>query len=362
MSGFSEDRWVENSQCDLGWSCDRTDSEIREFHRSLPGYMPTRLVELPEIAEEFGVGHVLVKDESNRFGLPAFKALGASWALNRSLVDQHQPVTFVTASDGNHGRAVAHFAARLGHHAEVFVPSWVHLAATKAIRGEGANVTLIEGSHDDAVAAAREYSSQSGASPRLLVQDTAWEGYEDVPGWIVDGYSSLFIEIDEQLKDLGVDGADLVVVPTGVGSLLQAAICHYRTGGDNTSVVSVEPVDAACVLSSVTAGNRVVVETGETIMAGLNCGTVSSAAWPYIESGLDVAVSVTDEECTVALADLARSNVNAGPCGAASLAAMRTIHQAADPGEAEGRRERLGLTSESTIVLLVTEGAEANPQ
>lgn len=362
MPGVSEGGWVENPHRERGRTYDRADPEIREFHRSLPYYMPTRLVELPDLAHELGVGCVFAKDESNRFGLPAFKALGASWALHRALVDQRQPVSFVTASDGNHGRAVAHFAARLGHRAEVFVPSWVHPSATKAIRAEGANVTIIEGSHDDAVDAAREYSNQPGDTPRVLVQDTAWPGYEDVPGWIVDGYSTLFIEVNEQLEELGVGRPDLVVVPTGVGSLLQAAICHYRTEGDRTAIVSVEPEKAACVLSSVAAGQPVVVATGETIMAGLNCGTISSAAWPFIDRGLDVAVSVTDEECTVALADLAVSNINAGPCGAAPLAAARTLHRAANPDKAEKRRGPLLLTSESTVVLLVTEGAEANPQ
>jgi diaminopropionate ammonia-lyase len=181
------------------------------------------------------------------------------------------------------------------------------------------------------------------------VQDTAWDGYEEVPGWIVAGYSTLFRELDDQLADLGIVRPDLVLVPTGVGSLLLAALTHYRADGAGADavVVSVEPVEAACVQASVAAGHRVRVATGRTVMAGLNCGTVSSLAWPSIHRGLDAAASVTDDEVASAARDLVAHGVPVGPCGAAPLAAAQTFAATRRPG--------------TTVVLIATEGESANP-
>jgi diaminopropionate ammonia-lyase len=328
---------VVNTSRDPGWTCRPAPAAARDFHRSLPGYAPTRLVVLPGLARKLGVARLFAKDESNRLGLPAFKALGASWAIHRALRERPptDPVTIVTATDGNHGRAVARFARQFGHRATIFVPDGVHPAAVQAIRDEGATVTHISGSYDDAVQAARDVD---GA---LLVQDMAWDGYEDVPGWIVEGYTTLFAELDEQLDA----GPDLLVVPAGVGSLLQAALTHYRSGPGPT-IVSVEPQSAACVLASVAAGHPVTVATGITSMAGLNCGTVSSLAWPYISRGLDAAIAVSDAEAADAARELAEHGVDAGPCGAAPLAAMNAAR---------------GLKADSSVVLLVTEGSAANP-
>lgn len=347
-------RWFKNPRRDPQFRTESFTDEVREFHRGLDGYEPTPLTELPELAEALNISSVFAKEESNRFGLPAFKALGASWAIHRSLQEQRElPVTFVTASDGNHGRAVAHFATLLGHQAHIFLPEGVHPAAAEAIRCEGAEVTIVAGSYDDAVAAARNSSN----GDRLLVQDTAWEDYETVPGWIVQGYSTLFAEIDYQLGEHGAGGPDLVTVPTGVGSLLQAAIIHYRrvSARSNATVLSVEPADAACVLASVEAGRRTGVSTGHTVMAGLNCGTLSTLAWPYVDRGIDWCVTVNDSEATAAAQDLAAMGVDAGPCGAASLAALSGL-----PDVSAGDVD-LGLSPDATVVLLVTEGFAANP-
>jgi diaminopropionate ammonia-lyase len=334
---------------------------VRDFHRSLPGYLPTRLAGLPGLARAFGVARMYAKDESTRLGLPAFKALGASWAIQRVLRERTPAgtLTFITATDGNHGRAVARFARLSGHRCAIFVPDGVHPAAVHAIRDEGASVTHIAGSYDDAVHAASR-AAGARAHEAALVQDMAWAGYEEVPGWIVEGYGTLFAEIDDQLRDQGIDRPDLVVVPAGVGSLLQAALTHYRGGHapSGTAVVCVEPRTAACVLASVTAGHPVTVATGVTSMAGLNCGTVSSLAWPYIHRGLDACVAVSDAEVASAARELAEHDVRAGPCGAAALAALHAIHDENGAGLA---RAGLGLTTASTVVLLVTEGAEANP-
>ena len=359
IAGPDATRLVVNKARDHAWTCRPAPDAVLGFHRSLPGYAPTRLAALPDLARAFGVARVYAKDESNRLGLPAFKALGASWAIRQALHEQTptRPFTIITATDGNHGRAVARFARQLGHCAAIFVPDGVHPGAVQAILDEGATVTHIPGSYDAAVHTAARAADADEAA--ILVQDMAWDGYEQIPGWIVDGYTTLFTEIDDQLHDNGIARPDLVVVPAGVGSLLQAALTHYRSGNaaTRTAILSVEPQSAACILASVTAGHPVTVATGVTSMAGLNCGTVSSLAWPYILRGLDACVAVDDPEVADATRVLAQHGVHAGPCGAAALAALQAIH---DSG-ADQPRSTLGLTPTSTVVLLVTEGPAANP-
>lgn len=349
---------------------DPAGESARSFHRTVPGYAPTRLVDVPELAERWRVGRVFVKEESQRFGLPAFKALGASWAIARVLTERAgrsalptyddavtaalaQPLTLVTATDGNHGRAVAHFAGRLGLRAVIVIPTFVGGHVAHAIEDEGAEVLRVGGSYDDAV---REAATVAGASPdRVLVQDMGWPGYETVPGWIVQGYVSMPAETDEQLAALGLGRPDLVAVPVGVGSLAQAVVGHYRGAATaaGAAVLSCEPDSAACLLASLRAGEPVTVPTGDTVMAGLNCGTVSSAAWPVLQGGVDAAVAVTDEEAVHAVARLADLGVDAGASGAATLAGVEAA--LTGPGAGEHRAE-LGLGEESVVVLLSTEG------
>ncbi len=340
------------------WTCaPARTADVRAFHAGLPGYAPTPLREVPAIASRLGVGRVFVKDESGRMGLAAFKVLGASWAVPQVLSRRRGggPVTLVAATDGNHGRAVAWMARRAGQRARMFVPRGVHPAAVVAIAAEGAQVTEITGSYDDAVGLAVEAASGPDAE---LVQDAGWPGYEEVPGWIVEGYSTLFAEIDEQLAGAGAPEPALVVIPAGVGSLAQAGVTHYRSRGGATALLTVEPGTAACVLASLARGEPGTIPTGETIMAGLNCGTPSRLAWPYLRDGLDAAVAVADADSATAARDLAGYGIPAGPCGAATLAGAR----AALTGEgAEERRAALAVGPAATVVLLSTEGSAANP-
>lgn len=317
----------------------------RDFHARLPGYQPTPLVDLPALAAELAVGRVLVKDESSRLGLPAFKVLGASWACARVL-EEHPGAVLVTATDGNHGRAVARMARDLGTRATVFVPRVMTEEAAAAIAGEGAEVVRTDGDYDQAVRAAAEHVRADPS--RALVQDTAWPGYEKVPGWIVEGYDTLLQEVDEQLGR----APDLVAVPVGVGSLAQAVVAHYRTASLGTRVLSVEPDTAACLLASLGAGRPVSVPTASTVMAGLNCGTVSALAWPVLRDGCDAAVAVTDEDALRASRDLAVLGVSSGPCGAATLAGLRSALSV------PARRAEVDLPEGAVVVLLSTEGAQ----
>lgn len=333
------------------WTASVVRGAARAYHRTLPGYAPTTLAELPELAAELGLGRVLVKDESSRLGLPAFKILGASWAC-RQVLAQHPGATLVTATDGNHGRAVARMAALAGVPATVFVPAGMLPATAALIGSEGAEVVWVDGDYDDAVQQAASFvadvAADVAADPgRQLVQDTAWPGYETVPALIVEGYQTLLAEIDEQLTG----PPDLVVVPVGVGSLAEAVVRHYRQpDGPRPALLAVEPDGAACVLASLEAGRPTEVSTGQTVMAGLNCATISSAAWPVLRDGLDAAVAVGDTAALQASDDLDRLGVSAGACGAATLAGLRAV--AAD----HSLRDALGLSAEATVVLLNTEG------
>ncbi|MFF1818735.1 pyridoxal-phosphate dependent enzyme [Kribbella sp. NPDC058245] len=309
--------------------------EVLAFHQSVPTYRPTPLTSVPALAAELRVGQVLVKDESQRLGLPAFKALGAWWAIDRALQERPGPVELVTATDGNHGRAVARRASMLGLRAQVFVPDMVPEVAIAAIRDEGATVSVVPGSYDAAVAEAAAYA----VGERLLIQDSAWPGYEVVPQLIVDGYSTLFREI--------AAAPDLVVVPMGVGSVAQAAVTHFRSEAPAPMMLGVEPSAAACVTASLLAGELLSIPTSKTVMAGLNCGTPSTLAWPVLRSGLDHAITVEDDEALQASADLGTAGISSGPSGAAALAGLRAA------------RSRLALGPDSTVILISTEAGPA---
>lgn len=333
----------------------------RTFHRSLPGYAVTPVHELPALAEALGLARVAVKDESSRLGLPAFKMLGASWAIYCCLADLCPdrpeptlqdlaecaaglgPVSLVTATDGNHGRAVARMAAYLGLSATVLIPDVVSPKAIDLVRSEGADVEVLPLTYDETVAeAARRVDHGAEGTTRLLVQDTSWPGYETVPRWVVDGYATLFDEAAEQLGG----GPALMVVPAGVGSLAHAAVLHCRRH-PGWRAITVEPDVAPCIAASLAAGTAVSTGTGETTMAGLNCGTPSSLAFPDLLSILEGGVWVTDVESAEAAATLAEHDIDAGACGSASLAALQ--HLAAG---AVGK-----LIPDTTVLLLNTEAS-----
>jgi len=342
-------------------AADRPDP--RAFHRRLPGYAPTPLHDASALAEPLGLARLSVKDESSRLGLPAFKILGASWASYRLLTARlgHEPewrdldelraafaplgtLTLVTATDGNHGRAVAHMAALLGYRAGIFVPSGTAAARIDAIEREGATVTVVDGTYDDAVVAAAALA----ANDVLVVSDTSWPGYTEVPRLVIDGYATIFAEVDEQLADVGAPPFDVVVVPMGVGALAAAAVEHAPP---TATIVAVEPIDAACGLASASAGHPVEVPgPHRSIMAGLNCGNVSIVAWPVVHAGVDLFVTVTDGAAEDAMRELANVGIVAGETGAAALAGLHTL-AAAGPGAGA-----VDLAGKHALVLC-TEGA-----
>jgi diaminopropionate ammonia-lyase len=311
--------------------------DARPFHQALPGYAPTPLHERPDLAAATGLARLAVKDETARLGLPAFKVLGASWAVERALRERPDVHTLVAASAGNHGRAVARVAAERGLACRVFLPARSRPRRREAIAGEGAEVVVVDGTYEDAVAQA----AQAGGEPGCL--ELADVGDAGPARWVVDGYATLFGELDADL--------DLLVVPVGVGSLAAAAARFGARAG--VRVVGVEPATAACLTASLAAGAPTAVPTPGTSMAGLDCAEVSPAAWPDLRAGIAGTVTVTDDEADAAAAELAAGGVPAGESGAAALAGLRVL--AADPAAA-GLRAALGLGPATRAVVLVTEG------
>lgn len=335
---------------------------VRKFHGSLPQYTPTPLVSLEELAEKFGVKSIFVKDEGNRLGLPSFKILGASWGTFRAIASKlnlpldsslddlsgaakNASIKLFAATDGNHGRAVAYMAKLLHLPAEIFVPTAVKGHDRELIVKEGAKVTVIQGDYDDTVRRAAEKTASSPGG--LLIQDTSFEGYEDIPSWIVDGYSTMMHEVDSQLEERGLKPT-IIITPVGVGSLATAVVTHAKSKGRSITTLAVEPDTAACLHTSLKAGQITPIKTPGTIMTGLDCGTVSTSAWPVLQAGIDVSVTVSDSSCHDAVLYLARHGVPLGPCGAAGLAALLNI--------ASTEPASIGLNSDSVVVILGTEG------
>ena len=335
------------------------------FHRRLPGYAPTALVDAPEIAGALGVARVLVKVEASRFGLPAFKMLGASWATYQVLVGRLgceppwttvpelaeqfaslQPLTLLAATDGNHGRAVAAMARLLGFDARIFVPDDMVAARIAGIESEGAEVEIVDGSYDDAVVRA----AAAAGDRRLVISDTAWPGYTEPPRRVMEGYSTIFFEIEDALAHTGVPQPSIVFAPAGVGALAAATVAYVRGSAQPGTVVSVEPEDAACVLASCVAGAPTPVPgPHNSMMVGLNCGNVSPVAWTVLGRGLDWCVAVSDARTIDALHLLADCGIASGETGAASLAGALTVAAHRD-------RSEVGLDADATVLLLCTEG------
>ena len=324
-----------------------------DFHRRLPGYAVTPLVRAPPLAEVLGVGAVWLKIESSRLGLPAFKILGASWAIHRAL-EKRDPAlapvrSLATATDGNHGRAVAHMANLLGLEARIYVPAATAAARIDGIVSEGAKVEIVNGTYDQAVErAARDASEQC-----LIISDTSWPGYEDVPRWVAEGYSTIFSEIDHQLARTEECGPDLVAIQFGVGALAAAAVAHYRA--TPTKILSVEPLPAACALASMEA-EKIVEVPGphDSIMAGLNCGRVSQIAWPAISTGIDAFIAIADERAREAMRLLAQCGIVAGETGAAGLAGLLELLTGSNMA---AHRAALGIDADARVLCLITEGA-----
>ncbi len=354
-------------------------TDIFKLHQSLPEYRATPLVSLSGLAKSLGIGQLFIKDESFRFGLKAFKALGSTYAVYRIIRDylkkksrteitpdnfykgiQLQPgeFTFCTATDGNHGRAVAWAARKLRQKAVIYMPGNSVRARIENIETEGAEVIIIDGNYDEAVSCAANDAAKNGWQ---VVSDTSWPGYEKIPRYIMAGYLTMFREIHQELKES--TAIDAVFIQAGVGALAASASWFYDKEYDRSrpKLISVEPTDAACMLESIrsSAGRPISLKNNQnSIMAGLNCGTPSPVAWPFIKKGFDLFVSVSDKYDIEAMRRYYNPIDNdpkiiSGESGAAGLAGLIAVCNHKSAGAI---RRKLGLGDKSSILLINTEG------
>ncbi len=331
------------------------------YHRAMPEYRPTPLHRLDELAHALGLASLSLKDESPRFGLNAFKGLGASFAVARWL-ERHPDapdVTFTTATDGNHGRAVAWSARRAGRRAVVFIPAHARPARVAAIRAEGAEVVLVEDGYDAAVARAHEAAAREGW---VVIQDTATPGYEEIPEWIAAGYWTHARELEGGPHGAGGPDADLVLLHAGVGTWAAAIVAYYwhRYGAARPRIAIVEPTRAACVLSAAATGAVTpIAQPGRTVMAGLDCALASTTAMAILEHSVDAFFAIDDAWSLEAMRRLATPMgsdpvVIAGESGAASVGGLLALH---GHGALAPVRHHLGLDATTRVLVWSTEGA-----
>jgi len=353
---------------DVSAASDAMIDEVLRFHRSLPGYRPSPLIPLDTVAKDLGIERLFIKDEGHRFGLKAFKALGASYAVYRILKERSGgsllpeefltergrslagDVTLCCATDGNHGRAVAWIARLLERPASVFVPRNTAAARIEAIASEGATVTVVSGGYDEAVRRAAEEGRKSDV---IVVADVAFPGYTTIPRYIQEGYLTIFREASVQLGEMKGHPPHMIFVQAGVGAFASAAALFYPDAGTGPTLISVEPTQFACLLHSAERGNDMphsVGSGGQTIMAGLNCETPSLTAWPLIRDRFAAFVSIDDHYAREAMRILARHDVVSGESGAAGLAAVLAIH-----------REKHTLLHPAGTILLVNTESDTDP-
>jgi diaminopropionate ammonia-lyase len=342
-----------------------------EFHRSLPGYRRTPLVDHVDIARKLGLRHVFVKVETERLGLPSFKILGVWWAVRmaiaarlglpveraatlaqlRDALPRTPALTLAAATDGNHGRAVARVARTLGMPAHVFVPEDMAEPRIRAIKEEGAAVTVVPGTYDQAV----ELAYEEASATCLVISDAAIGEHDAaVPRWVVEGYGTILWEAEEQLADRGAGAPAAVFVQMGVGGFASAVAQHFVTAlrpGRPPAMVGIEPEDADCVRASIEAG-KIVALPGphRSIMSGLNCGTPSITAFPVLRGTVDACATISDDAARNAMRRLAAVGIVAGEAGAAGFAGLLESAEG-------GVLDALGIDQSSSVVVFVTEGA-----
>lgn len=357
--------------------------KARAFHQSFPQYEVTPLTELPLMADHLGLGTLFVKDESYRFGLNAFKVLGGSYSMakyvaqklgkdvseltydvftSEELRKEFGQATFFTATDGNHGRGVAWAAKRLGQKAVIFMPKGTTETRLKNIEKEGATVTIEELNYDDCVRKA--VAEAAKVDNGVVVQDTAWDGYEEIPSWIMQGYGTMALEAGDQLNEKGVMPTH-IFVQAGVGSLAGAVTGYftnlYKDAPVKPKIIVVEAQAADCLYQGALAGDgkpRIVGGDLQTIQAGLACGEPNTISWDILRNHVDVFVSAPDWVAELGMRMTAAplkgdKPIVSGESGAVpfgTVAAIMTMDAYKD------LRDELGLGKDSKVLCFSTEG------
>lgn len=351
--------------------------KARAFHSKLVGYEPTPLQALDCFAKEIGIKKVLVKDESYRFNLNAFKMLGGSYAIARLLCQENnidisefdfesfkknckEKMTFATATDGNHGRGVAWAANKLGQNAVVYMPKGAAQERVDNIRALGAECIVTDLNYDDAVRLAIKNADENGWK---VVQDTAWENYEEIPTWIMQGYTTLAAEAVEQMKEMGIEKPTHVYLQAGVGALAGGVLGYFCDlyGANNIHSAILEPELADCIYrSGISQDGGMVNVDGDlaTIMAGLACGEPNPLGWPLLRNCSTQFISCQDSVAALGMRVLGNPmgsdpRVISGESGAVGTGVLAAAHFHEDR---EAVMAKLGLNKDSVVLVINTEG------
>lgn len=352
--------------------------KAHDFHKTFPVYQKTPLVSLEKLAEKLQVKSIYLKDESYRFGLNAFKVLGGSYAIAKEIGKRIEKditeltaesilsaetkaqlgdITFVTATDGNHGRGVAWTANQLGQRSVVYMPKGSALERLENIRKEGAEAEITDMNYDEAVRLAQKMAEEKGW---VVVQDTAWEGYEDIPLWIMKGYTTIGYEIMEQIPERPTH----IFLQAGVGSMAGAMTGFFSNlypGEEKPIITIVEPAKADCLFRTAQADDgKLHIVTGDmdTIMAGLACGEPCTIGWDVLKGYADAFIRCPEYAAADGMRILAApakgdTPVTAGESGAAAFGCMANI--LLDENLAEWKK-LLQLDESSRILCISTEG------
>lgn len=352
--------------------------KVKAFHSSFPGYEPTPLAKLDNLAKSLSVKSIRVKDESHRFGLNAFKVLGGSFAIGSYLADvlgidiaqlpyekmtseeiknKLGEITFITATDGNHGRGVAWTANRLGQKSVVYMPKGTAAERLENIRKLGSDANIMDLSYDDCVRLSKETAAKNGW---VVVQDTSWEGYEEIPAKIMEGYTTMALEAVEQLDG---EKPTHVFLQAGVGAMPGAITGFFAAlyGEDRPVITIVEPHGANCIYRTAEANDgqlRFVTENMETIMAGLCCGEPCKIAWDVLRDHADNFISMPDYVAAQGMRMLASpldgdDRVVSGESGASTFGFVTELLRRDD---LEEMRKTLKIDENSVILCFSTEG------
>ena len=357
-------------------------ADVRRIHESVPGYAPTPLVELRDYARKNGVRAVLIKDESKRFGLNAFKGLGGVYAVSRVICEklgldpaeatlpllQSSPykekiadMVFITTTDGNHGKGVSWAAGLLGCKAYVYMPVGSAEVRAQAIRDAGsAEVKITDMRYDDCVRFTAKLAEKNGW---FVVQDTSWENYETIPTWIVQGYTTMIFEAAEQLKALGYERPTHVFLQAGVGAMAGGSLGALANIylDDMPIFATAEPEEVACIFESARyADGRMHTATGsqETIMAGLNCAEPCGVTWPILDKMASYYFAFPDSVAARGMRVLGApfGNDRRIISGESGAAPMGLVSMLLEKPACRPARERLGLDESSVILVVSTEG------
>lgn len=357
-------------------------NKARNFHKSFPEYSVTPLVNLENLSKRLGLKGIYLKDESYRFGLNAFKVLGGSYSMGKYLAQRLNKdiaelpyekltseevknelgeITFVTATDGNHGRGVAWTANRLKQKSVVYMPKGSSLIRLENIRKEGAEASITDMNYDDAVRLAAKYAEEHNG---VVVQDTAWEGYEEIPAWIMQGYGTMGLEALEQLRnDYNVERPTHIFLQAGVGSLAGGIQGFFASvfGEDCPTTVVVEAKEAACYYESAIANDgkpRAVGGDMPTIMAGLACGEVNITGFEVLKNYSKAFVSAPNYVAANGMRVLGNplsgdNKVISGESGAVTLG---LVYELMTNSEYKDLKKTIGLDENSRVLLFSTEG------